>query len=306
MMLSSPACLANPAHTIFPGGATLTFSLPLTSDEKKNFGSGWKMATYENTKDGKFNLFPMEALTSSGGVLFADAYPPEVSPSGKYVIIDVLRVGTVNLGEPGKPEVQSRQYCPVLETRTGCIVSNQSGELCGGEWQKKHDRWIVRGLTEDASTPMLQYQFEDANTLWKKYSTAKNKPFHISIREAVSANFGVYNLMACDRPSANNVAAYRNIAMELKKAGDNTSSEYITNKFHGMTTHGGHIEPRKILTQRALLFDKPSSEYQTKMYLIKGDDVGILEEMGEEWLKIEYKEKNGRSIQKWIRSKSIN
>ncbi|RQQ02232.1 hypothetical protein DF012_00870 [Burkholderia ubonensis] len=72
-----------------------------------------------------------------------------------------------------------------------------------------------------------------------------------------------------------------------------------------MITQDGQIELRKILVQRAFLFDRPSSEFQTKMYLIKGDDVRILVRM-EGWVKIECLEKNGHSIKKWIRADSIN
>lgn len=83
------------------------------------------------------------------------------------------------------------------------------------------------------------------------------------------------------------------------------SSEYIEKRLQGMITQDGQIELRKILVQKVLLFDRPSSAFQTKMYLIKGDDVRILVRM-EGWVKIEYLEKNGRSIQKWIRADSIN
>ena len=203
--LSVIECRAGLDRNQFSGGAALQFSSSLTSNVQKTFGSGWKMATYSNVKGEKFNLFQMEALTSSGGI-FGNFYPIVVSPTGKYVVVDVLRVGIVNPGLHGAPEVQNRQYCPVLETRTGCILSNQAGELCAGEWGRQGDRWTVHGLAEDANTPMLRYQFEDAGTLWKEYENSKSKPFHIYICEAISGNLGVANLMACDPPGAGNVA----------------------------------------------------------------------------------------------------
>jgi hypothetical protein len=306
LMLSSLTCRANADRITFSDGAALALSSPLTPSEKKNFGSGWKAATYENLKGEKFDLFPMEALTSSGGVLFGDSYPPEVSPTGKYVVIDVLRVGIVTPGPTGKPKVQSRQYCPVLETRTGCIVSNQTGELCGGEWGTQGNRWIVHGMVEDTSTPMLRYQFEDANTIWHGYANARNKPFRISIREVIFSNLGIANLMACDPPKVNNAESYKSIAVELKKAGDVEDSEYIAKKLKSTLVSGGHLELRKIFVKKAFLFDRPSGEFQAEMYLIKGDQVKILEQVGTEWVRVEYLEKSGRIIQKWIRAKSIN
>ncbi|MGF6853909.1 hypothetical protein [Paraburkholderia sp. CI3] len=306
LVMNSQMCRASEDHTPLLGGAMLAFSAPLTAKEQKTFGSGWKTATYTSAEGDKFNLFPLEALTPTGGVIFGNSIPPRVSPTGKYAVIDILRAGIVDPGPSGKPEVQTRQYCPVLETKTGCVVSSQSGELCEGQWGKQGDRWVVSGLTDDASSEMLKHQFGDANALWKGYVNSVGKPFNLSIREVISSNLGVYNLVACDRPSANNVAAYKNIAMELKKVGDNMSSEYVSMKLQGIATQRGHIELRKIIAKMAFLFDEPGGEYQTKMYLVKGDDVRILSAKEREWLKIEYVEKSGRSIQKWIRWESIN
>ncbi|WP_157638503.1 hypothetical protein [Burkholderia ubonensis] len=305
MVMNSQICRASADRTPFLGGAMLAFSAQLAPKEKKTFGSGWKTATYTSPEGDKFNLFPLEVLTPAGGVIFGDSLPLRVSPTGKYAVIDILRAGILDPGPSGKPEVQSRQYCPVLETKTGCIVSNQSGALCGGQWGKQGDLWVVPGLTDDANGEMLKHQFNDAKTLWNEYISSAGKSFHLSIREAISSNLGIYNLMACDRPSANNVESYKNIAAELKRAGDVMSSEYIAKRLQSMTTQEGQIELRKILAQRAFLFDRQSAEFQTKMYLIKGDDVRILVRMGG-WVKIEYLERNGRSIQKWIRADSIN
>ncbi|HGL4258821.1 hypothetical protein [Burkholderia dolosa] len=284
----------------------LAFSAPLSVKEQKIFGSGWKIATYTSAEGDKFDLFPLESFTSTGGVIFGDAIPPRISPTGKYAVIDVRRAGVVDPGPSGKPEVQTRQYCPVLETKTGCVVSSQSGELCEGQWGRQGDRWVVSGLTDDASDQMLKHQFSSANELWNGFANSTGKPFHLSIQETVSSNLGVYNLVACDRPSVNNVTAYRNIAMELKKSGDNESAEYIAMKLESVTGQVEHVKSHEISVQRAFLFDKPSRECQTKMYLIKGDNVKIINKKDGGWLRIEYTQKSGRSIQRWIRSESIN
>lgn len=305
-MMNLQMCRAVESHTSLPGGSMLAFSAPLAVKEQNIFGSGWKVATYTSAEGDKFNLFPLEPFTSAGGVIFGDAIPPRISPTGKYAVIDIRRTGVVDPGPSGKPEVQARQYCPVLETKTGCVVSSQSGELCEGQWGRQGDRWVVSGLTDDASDQMLKHQFSSANALWNVFVNSAGKPFHLSIQEAVSSNLGVYNLLACDRPNANNVAAYRNIAMELKKSGDNADAEYIAMKLESVTGQVEYVESHEISVQRAFLFDKPSSKCQTKMYLIKGDNVKILDKKDGGWLKIEYRQKNGRSIQGWIRSESIN
>ncbi|WP_157646762.1 hypothetical protein [Burkholderia ubonensis] len=305
VMMNSQMCRAGADRTPLLGGAMLEFSGSLTAKEKNAFGSGWKTATYTSAEGGKFDLFPLEALTPVGGVIFGDSLPLRISPTGKYAVIDMLRTGFIDPGPSGKPEVQSRQYCPVLETKTGCIVSNQSGELCEGQWGKQSDRWMVPGLTDEASSEMLKHQFNDANSLWKGYVNSAGKPYHLSIRETIFSNLGIYNLMACDLPSVNNIASYKNIAEELKKAGDVMSSEYVTKRLQRVANQGGWNELRKILSEKVFLFDKPNSEYQTKMYLIRGDDVRVLGTM-KGWVKIEYLEKSGRSIQKWIRKEALN
>ncbi|WP_157642652.1 hypothetical protein [Burkholderia ubonensis] len=306
VMMNSQMCRASADRTPLLGGAMLEFSGPLTPKEKNTFGSGWKTATYTSAEGDKFDLFPLEALTPVGGVIFGDSFPLRVSPTGKYAVIDMLRAGFIDPGPSGKPEVKSRQYCPVLDTKTGCIVSNQSGELCEGQWGRQSDRWMVPGLTDDASSEMLKHQFNDANRLWKEYANSVGKPYHLSIRETIFSNFGIYNLMACDRPGVNNIASYRNIAAELKKAGDAVSSEYVMKRLQGVANQGDQNELRKILAEKAFLFEKPNNGYRTKMYLIRGDDVRVLGAMGEEWVKIEYLGKGGRSIQKWIRTEALN
>ncbi len=230
----SQICHASADRIPLVGGAMLVFSAPLTSNEKKIFGSGWKVATYTSVGGDKFNLFPLEKLTREGGVIFGDYLHLRVSPTGGYAVIDIIRAGFVDPGMSGKPVVQSRQYCPVLETKTGCIVSNQSGELCAGQWERQSDHWIVPGLMDDASNGMLSHQFKDANALWNGYVNSVGKPFHLSIREEIYSGLGIYNLMACDLPRAGNVESYKNIAEELKRAGDVVGSEYIMKRLQGV------------------------------------------------------------------------
>lgn len=94
--------------------------------------------------------------------------------------------------------------------------------------------------------------------------------------------------------------------MELKKSGDNASADYIAMRLEGVAGQVENAESHEISVQRTFLFDKPSTEYRTKMYLMKGDVVKILGKKGWGWLEIEYRQKNGRSVRGWIRSDSIN
>lgn len=140
LVLNSSRCQAVEDRTLLASGATLTLSEPLTAKEQANFGPGWKIATYISSKGERIELFPMEAFTSEGGVIFDDGGSPKISPTGKYAVIYVLRTGIVTPGASGKPEIYTRQYCPILETKTGCILSDQSGEICAGQWGGQGDR----------------------------------------------------------------------------------------------------------------------------------------------------------------------
>lgn len=305
LIVHSQMCKANEDHTLLAGGATLTLSEPLTANEQANFGPGWKVATYVSSEGEEIDLFPTEAFTSEGGVIFDDGGSPRKSPTGKYAVIDVLRAGIVTPGASGKPEIYTRQYCPVLEAKTGCVLSVESGSVCAGQWGRRGDRWIVPGPTGDMSSVMLKRQFHDANTLWSGYVNSIGKPFQTSIRDQLSSTLGIGNLMACDRLSANNIAAYRNIAMTLNADGDGASAEYIERGLREVAGKGWAEALRKIVVQRAFLFDKPGEKYQSKMYLIEGDDVRIIGMKGSAWLKVEYVKRDGRSIRKWIRSESV-
>ena len=302
---NSSRCQAVEDRTFLASGATLTLSEPLTAKEQANFGSGWKVATYVTSEGEKINLFPMEVFTSEGGVIFDDGGSPKISPTGKYAVIYVLRTGIVTPGASEKPEIYTRQYCPVLETKTGCILSDQSGAICAGQWGGQGDRWIVPGPEGDVSDQILKRQFAGASALWGDYLNSTGRTFQASIRDRVSSGFGVNNLMACDRLDVSNVAAYKNIAMMLAREGDDTSAGDILNKLRGVVGGDGLAVQRKIVVQRAFFFDKPGEKYQSKMYLIEGDDVRIIGMKGSVWLKVEYIKRDGRSIRKWIRSESV-
>ncbi|TKC88042.1 hypothetical protein FAZ69_17485 [Trinickia terrae] len=306
LMLTALTCFAKSNHIAFPSGAAVDFSSPLSKKERALFGPGWKVATYTNAEGEEFNLFPAETQADGGVVIFEDSYSPQISPTGKYAVLDILKAGIVDPGPSGKPEVQSRQYCPVLETKTGCVISNQSGEICGGQWQVHGDRWIVPGGAGDTDLVMLKYQFKDANTLWKEYVAARGKSFGYSLKDALSSNLGVANLVACDSPKESNVDSYKNILMELRSKRDLDDAEYIEKKLHSTTSIHGRVEERRVVVPRAFLFDKPDLTSRTKTYLIKGDVVKLLETRDTEWAKIQYTGKNRIVIEKWISAKSLN
>lgn len=58
---------------------------------------------------------------------------------------------------------------------------------------------------------------------------------------------------------------------------------------------------RMVKSGRASLFSEPAFDKKTKLYLIRGDVLGVLSANGE-WLNIEFPRPSKKSIKGWVRS----
>lgn len=288
----------------FSNRSALMFSAPLKGKSQEEFGSGWTKATYRGVTGEQVDLFPMEAFTV-GGVIFQDSYAPQISPSGRYAVLDILRAGIVDPGPKGKPEPETRQYCPVLDVGTGCIVSVQSGDLCGGSWDQRKDLWVVPGYDGDSSKAMLDYQFQNVNIVWHEYLAANAKSFRYTLNNALVSNLGITNLMACQPPAADNLDAYAAMARQLIKDGNFSDARYIDKKLGVKGNSSAQSQGLTISVDKARLYDGPSLSTQTRTYLVKGDRVRVLDKSGADWVKIEYRQSNGPFIEKWIQAVSL-
>ncbi|MBC8728163.1 hypothetical protein [Paraburkholderia sp. UCT2] len=283
----------------FAAGTSVVFSQPLKGAEEKNFGSGWKRADFIAASGTRITLLGLEYPTSGGGVIFESDYPPQISPSGKYAILDVLRAGIVNPGPSGKAEVSSRQYCPVLNTASGCIVSMQTGELCGGEWSSNVDQWAVTGYKYDSNSAMFKYQFNSANELWNQYEQSSKKNEATKLEEFLVSNLGIANMMACEPPSANNRSAYLSISRQLRMDGDAIEATLIDKALGAPTRDDPFTSVVKVVVDKARLYDNPDLSSKAKMYVIKNDSVRLIRRQGE-WILIEYVQSNGNALERWI------
>lgn len=79
---------------------------------------------------------PDETLTADGGVIFSTVDASARSHDGRYVVLDLTRNGVTET-EDGKPFVESREFCPILDTQTGCVARDDTGVVCGGSWDDK-------------------------------------------------------------------------------------------------------------------------------------------------------------------------
>ncbi|CAG2158128.1 hypothetical protein [Cupriavidus numazuensis] len=216
-------------------GSKVIFSDPVSKKEKKLFEQGWKTVIAITPKGEKFNLLPQERLSKLGGTIFSGPTDSRVSPSGKYIVLPIIRSGILDYEPREKdPSVSSRQYCPVLATETGCLLSNQTGGICGGEWDKEKDLWVV-GLgdrVDEATDAMIKLQFKPVNQLWLEFRDSQEfKPTRYKLSDRISDDLGVGNLVACHPPSRENMDVYGWIANQLRIEGRISDAVFIERRF---------------------------------------------------------------------------
>lgn len=286
----------------FQGQAAIIFSAPMTGSDEKNFGENWKRATYLSPTGKQYELLSMEY----GDAVFEKGYPPKISPSGRYAVLDVLRIGMLESGPNATPEPKSRQYCPVLDTGSGCIISMQTGDLCGGEWSSKSDTWVVRGMAQDdVDNGMLNYNFDSVNVLWQAYLIAHEGKSPYSIKTALRDNLGLANMLTCEPPEPINVDAYAGIARELTRENDRGDAKLIQTRLKEASRLGESVPTSMIIVDKAPLYDQPDETYKTRMYLVKGDQVTLLDTTKSNWILIKYETRKGGALLKWLRADSV-
>jgi hypothetical protein len=289
---STAATVASSPNSVntLPGGAVIDFQGRLPGLKKRKFGDGWASASFKTSTGKQIPLFPEEQLNQMGGMLFEDFDSTQVSPSGNYVILSVVRQGTLETkGEA--PRVEGREYCPVIKTATGCIVSMPTGEVCGGAWESGGDIWMI-GET-DRTAEMLKRTTASAESLWNDFSRSDKR---VGIREFISQAFGISNLLACDSPSPRNRDNYLSIIRQLRKEGAVDGAIYIEKQLR----FSKNASSMRVSVAKAWLYDTPDLRARTKAYLVLGDVVSLRDEKQSGWVLIEYHRSGGRTIAKWI------
>jgi hypothetical protein len=288
------------SQTILSDGQSVELDGPLVGDMKDRFGDGWSRAFIVG-KDGlRLQLFAEEQLSQSGGVVFESFDRRDVSPTGRYVVLSVVRQGTLEvLGE--KPRIAGREYCPVIEVKTGCIVAMQTGEICGGEWASRGDAWLNGRV--DRTVEMMTKTTSDAKRLWHEFSNAS---VHLNLRDMVTSNLGISNVMACDPPNYDNRQSYLAIAGQLRDEKAMSEADYVESRVAPLSGHSVANGKRfRIGVDRAWLYDSPRAEAKTKMYVVKGDIVTAIASTGGGWLQVDYAGSTCRILRKWIRIDTV-
>ncbi|WP_152561974.1 hypothetical protein [Cupriavidus sp. SK-3] len=286
----------------------IEFSDPLQGWDKDTYGAGWKRARLIKPSGEIVELLPSERLTSIGGTIFSGAFYSSVSPSRKYVFLSTINTGVVGDGpaEVGK-NIHSRAYCPVISTESGCILSNNTGEVCGGHWEGKKDLW--RYGADDRTDTMFKWTSFKAKDIWKSFVKSENFAKSVDwrdepkINDAVVRSFGLINMLACDPPSAKNRGAYLLVARQLEVEGRGIDAKFLRKKSNISANKNSGVD--RVTAEKSWLYDGPEEPARTRMYLIKGDEVEIISTSSSGWVYVEYKGKNKMAIRKWIKGSSI-
>lgn len=281
----------------FPNHARVVFSAPVTPELAKKFGTGWMRLTYQSAHGQPIPILSDERLTSLGGIVFSPSDRGALSPDGQYLALDLTRNGTATSAD-GTSDVESREFCPVLDTRTGCVVRDDTGAICGGSWDSKGAVWHG---TLDSAGPVAEsidkIKKPTAKDVWTQYanSPVKNMPTFLQ------AALGLDNLKACDPPNNANQHYYAQIEAALGRAGGSPPSDKTTQQTPSLD--GG--QPAAVKSERAQLFAQPSVGSIHRGYLIRGDRVAIIGTGNDGWLQIRYEHAGKPPIEAWLQSADV-
>lgn len=228
-----------------------------------------------------------------------------ISPSGQYVIIMRNDQGTVSTG-PGQPEsVLNREYCSMIEVRTGCITADQTGAICGAGWQPGQG---AQWGTDAQTTVMLKRDRPSASNVLNYISTGQ--PANLVIRN----DSGADNLLRCDPLSSANRESYRKIANALKAAGapfdarliDAALSKTADSSIGTSPAIRRDAEHRTaiISVKKATLYTAPKDTNASRAYLVQNDVVTVLNQTSD-WAYVDYENSSGKHLLRWIKSDQI-
>ncbi|PMS14785.1 hypothetical protein C0Z18_30275 [Trinickia dabaoshanensis] len=203
-----------------PGGAAILYSEAANPQDPLPQRT-WKRAVFYLPDGGTFGLLPRAGEPNEGGATQME--PPNdgnISPSREYIVVARDEQGAVSAG-PGQPEsVLDREYCSMVEIRTGCITADQTGEICGAGWRVgQRAQWG----TDEQTDLMLKSDRPSARRQLGFISTGQ--PAELTIRD----DSGADNLLRCDPPSPANREIYRKIATALDAAGAHDEARLIAN-----------------------------------------------------------------------------
>lgn len=103
------------------------------ADPEKGF---WR-SVYFLKNGNHYKLFPKEQA------YFDASLPSDFSEDSRYLKIEKTIRGSIEGG--ALEEDYDRAYCAFVEMASGCIVRQETGSFCGGQWAVKNDAWLWAG-----------------------------------------------------------------------------------------------------------------------------------------------------------------
>lgn len=308
-MLWSGLASAAPQSTLrlaLPGGAAVIYS-NAANPQAPLSNRSWKRAVFVFPDGTTFGVLPRTGQTNTEGTEIEPPKAEDISPSGQYVVIGRVETGTVWQGQ-GKPEsVLSREYCPVVEVRTGCITADQTGEICGQGWTAGQPaQW---GTDEQTSTMLKSDRPSASNVL--RYIEAGH-PADWVLRD----DSGADNVLRCDPLSSSNRASYRKIAAALRTKSATSDARLIEAALSkGL---GGSLDTREskdadaerrtaiVSVAKATLFTAPDDATESRAYLVQNDVVTVLKQSPTGWAYVDYVNASGKHVLRWIKADQIS
>lgn len=309
-MLWSGLASAEPQSTLrlaLPGGAAVLYSNAANPQDPLP-RRVWKKAVFSFPNGATFGLLPRAGESSTGGGTQME--PPNkwnIAPSGQYVIVMRNDQGTVFTGQ-GQPEaVLNREYCSMIEIKTGCITAEQTGEICGAGWQPNQG---AQWGTDSQTSMMLTRDRPSASS--KLTSINAGQPPHLLMRDASGAD----NLLRCDPLSSANRESYRKIAAALKADGARFDAQLVdTALSKGSATSGGTPVEQGVGVEgptaavsvaKATLFTAPDDTTASRAYLVQNDVVTVLKQSPTGWAYVDYVNASGKHLLRWIKVDQIS
>jgi hypothetical protein len=305
---AEPALAATSSPTFrfaLPGGAAILYS-NASNPQAPLPERSWQRAVFHFPNGATFSLLPRIGESDTAGTEIEPPNESDISPSGQYVVIGRVESGMVSSG-PGQTEsVLSREYCSVIEIRTGCITADQTGEICGAGWQAGQP---AQWGTDDQTNVMLRRDRPSANRVLH-FISAGQPP-----RSIVNDDSGVDNVLRCDPPSPASRQAYQKIATALRAAGAHSEARLME---AGLSKVGDSApnEPLPsptetehlvgiVSVEKATLYTAPNDARASRAYLVRSDTVTVLKQGPTGWASVDYVNASGKHLLRWIKAEQL-
>lgn len=155
---TSTAAQSEEELKIFAQNNQISFESPNKGEWKKVFFS---------SKNHKIQLF------NGKNFYFEKGSGKDLSKDGEYLLINKIERGIVS--ENSHNEEYEKYYCSFVDMQTGCVVLEETGYFCGGNWSDRNGYWSLDGesipidirlnknLTPEAIKDFFKSTSDDAN-----------------------------------------------------------------------------------------------------------------------------------------------